>query len=67
MSEGKLDKLEGFVSHHGSDFYKMARNPSKVRLTKETWTMPASYPVEGSEPVVPFFAGDPIQWKAEKI
>jgi len=65
--EGKLDKLEGFVSHHGADFYKMARNRSKVRLTKETWTMPASCPVEGSEPVVPFFAGDPIQWKAEKI
>jgi len=67
VAEGKLDKLEGFVSHHGADFYKMARNPSKVRLTKETWTMPASCPVEGSEPVVPFFAGDPIQWKAEKI
>jgi hypothetical protein len=38
-SEGKLDKLEGFVSHHGADFYKLPRNTGKVLLTKEPWTL----------------------------
>ena len=37
--EGKLDKLEGFVSFHGADFYRLPRNTGKVVLTKEPWTM----------------------------
>ncbi|MEM9203101.1 MAG: dihydroorotase [Actinomycetota bacterium] len=29
-----LDRLEGFVSHHGADHYGVERSPEKVRLTR---------------------------------
>jgi len=32
-----LDKLEGFASLHGADFYKLPRNTSKITLIKENW------------------------------
>mmetsp|Transcript_999 Transcript_999/g.1670 ORF Transcript_999/g.1670 Transcript_999/m.1670 type:complete len:158 (+) Transcript_999:51-524(+) len=63
-AEGKLDKLEGFTSHHGADFYGVPRHQNKVTLTKTSWKMPESLPVEGLTPVVPFRAGEEITWKA---
>ena len=39
----------------------------QVRLTKESWTMPAEFPVQGSRGAVPLFAGDNIAWKAHRI
>ncbi|MGS0728604.1 dihydroorotase, partial [Shewanella sp. 0m-11] len=38
---GALDKLEGFASKHGPDFYGLARNTSTVTLVKEKWTVPS--------------------------
>ena len=29
-----LDRLEGFVSHHGADHYGLERSPERVRLTR---------------------------------
>ncbi len=31
---GCLDRLEGFVSHHGADHYGVGRSPAKIRLTR---------------------------------
>ncbi len=33
--EGALDKLEGFASHFGPDFYRLARNTDTITLERE--------------------------------
>ena len=43
---GALDKLEGFASHHGADFYRLPRNRDTVTLVREAWTVPLHYPFE---------------------
>ena len=58
-----LDKLEGFASFHGADFYGLARNSETVTLVKETWTVPESILLPNGEPIVPFFAGREVSWK----
>lgn len=57
-----LDKLEGFASHYGADFYGLPRNSDTITLQKEAWEVPANYPF-GDEVVVPFRAGDKVGWK----
>jgi len=59
---GALDKLEGFASFHGPDFYGLPRNTGRIVLKKESWTVPASQPFGDSE-LVPMRAGEAISWK----
>jgi dihydroorotase len=59
---GALDKLEGFASHHGPDFYGLPRNSDTITLERQEWEVPASYPF-GDEVVVPFRAGEKIGWR----
>ena len=59
---GKIDKLEGFSSFFGADFYGLPRNQEKITLEKDTWRIPESYNFSGSY-VVPFFAGEDLSWK----
>ena len=59
---GALDKLEGFASHFGADFYGMPRNKGKVKLEKAQWKVPAEYPF-GAETVVPLRAGQTLGWR----
>lgn len=59
---GALDKLEGFASHFGPDFYGLPRNTDTVTLQKSPWTVPESYPL-GDSHVVPIKAGAEIDWK----
>ena len=56
------DRLEGFASFHGADFYGVARNAGAVTLRKEPWTVPESYAF-GGDVVVPFFAGETVDWQ----
>jgi len=35
-----LDKLEGFASHYGPDFYGLPRNSGTITLTRESWQIP---------------------------
>jgi hypothetical protein len=37
---GALDKLEGFASFHGPDFYGLPRNTGTITLRRESWTPP---------------------------
>ena len=64
---GKIDKLEGFASDFGADFYRLPRNPDPVRLRKRSWTVPANYPFpteNGSEhKLVPMRAGESVAWE----
>lgn len=67
--DNALDRLEGFVRHHGWQFYgtgePAADRPRQITLTKEPWEVP---PVFGSEPhsVVPFAAGRKITWRLKE-
>ncbi len=57
-----LERLEGFASFFGADFYGLARNREQVTLAKTTWQVPASYPLD-SDRVIPLRAGETIGWK----
>lgn len=61
-----MDKLEGFASHYGPDFYGLPRNTRQIRLEKSAWTVPADYAF-GSERVIPLRAGEQIQWRVAEI
>ena len=59
---GALDKLEGFASFHGPDFYRLPRNTAKITLKRESWTPPAEYRF-GGETLVPLRAGEALHWR----
>ena len=59
---GALDKLEGFASLHGPDFYNLPRNKETITLTKDTWTIPEEITLPNGKPIVPFYAGMQIHW-----
>ena len=59
---GMLDKLEGFSSFHGADFYGLPRNSKKITLQKSEWTIPASYTFAG-ETLIPMRANESLAWQ----
>ncbi|WP_120511142.1 dihydroorotase [Photobacterium salinisoli] len=59
---GALDKLEGFASHNGPDFYGLPRNRDTITLTKQSWAVPDTMQF-GADQVVPIRAGEQISWK----
>ncbi len=59
---GALDRLEGFASHFGADFYQLPRNSGEIALLKEPWVAPDMFPFDGSS-VTPLRAGEAIQWR----
>ena len=61
-SQNALDKLEGFASHFGPDFYELARNTRTITLSKQDWIVPESYEYAGAT-IVPFMAGETLSWK----
>ncbi len=56
-----LDKLEGFASLHGAEFYGLPYNSTRVTLTQREWQMPASYPFNDTQ-VIPIRADQTIRW-----
>jgi len=61
-SQNALDKLEGFASIFGADFYGLPRNIKTITLKKQDWIVPDSYPFADTV-VVPFMAGKRLSWK----
>jgi len=59
---GRLDRLEGFASHYGADYYRLPRNRDRITLTREPWTVPDAYPF-GDETLVPFRAGETLAFQ----
>jgi len=57
-----LDKLAGFASHFGADFYGLPRNADSVTLVREPWSVPAEYPF-GDGTIVPLGAGEMLRWR----
>jgi dihydroorotase len=60
----RLDKLEGFMSLHGADFYGLPRNNSTVTLVRESWTVPETVPY-GETTLKPLRGGEQVQWKLQ--
>jgi dihydroorotase len=63
---GRLDRLEGFASDFGADFYGLPRNTGRLRLARREWTPPANYPFPGDgggHQLVPMRAGETIAWQ----
>lgn len=58
-----LDKLEGFASHHGPDFYGLPRNTSTITLWKKDWRIPDQIDLSNGESMVPFYAGQTLNWQ----
>jgi dihydroorotase len=60
--EGALDKLEGFASLNGPQFYGLPVNEDTITLTRGGMEVPGTIDA-GGVPVVPFHAGETIGWR----
>jgi len=61
-SAGKLDRLEGFASHFGADFYGLPRHTDTITLLKDPWIGPPQLAFAGGT-LIPYRAGEPIAWR----
>ncbi|MDE2418384.1 MAG: dihydroorotase [Burkholderiales bacterium] len=59
---GALDKLEGFASFYGADFYGLRRNTGTITLKRESWTPPESFAF-GDAALKPLGSGEALSWK----
>jgi dihydroorotase len=59
---GALDRLEAFASFYGADFYGLPRNPDRITLKRESWSVPENLPM-GGDKLVPLRAGETVRWR----
>ena len=59
---GALDKLEGFASFYGADFYGLPRNQGTITLKRETWKTPDSFAF-GEGQLKPLAGGEELLWR----
>ena len=59
---GALDRLEGFASFFGADFYGLPRNTGTITLKRESWTPPESVPF-GEAQLKPLRGGETLAWR----
>lgn len=57
-----LDKLEGFASHFGADFYQLPRNKKRIQLINKPWQAPLQMAFGGQQ-ITPFNAGHTLNWQ----
>jgi dihydroorotase len=65
-SVNALDKLEGFASFYGADFYGLPRNAGKITLVQESWIVPQEIPF-ADKVLVPLRAGEEVKWKVTNV
>ena len=58
---GAMQHFEAFCSHHGADFYGLARNERRIELKKQKQDIPMTYAF-GPEVLRPLRAGERIEW-----
>ncbi|WXU00561.1 MAG: Dihydroorotase [Catillopecten margaritatus gill symbiont] len=58
---GAMDKLEGFASKFGADFYGLPHNTKTLTLEKQAWVVPDEFEF-GDNMIVPFMAGQTLDW-----
>ncbi len=57
-----LDKLEGFASRFGADFYQLPRNKKQITLINKPWKIPLTMDF-GKQKITPFNAGQTLNWQ----
>ena len=57
-----LERLEGFASRFGAQFYGLPVNSGSLTLERSAWQVPESLPF-GAERLVPLRAGETLPWK----
>ncbi|MCP5255735.1 MAG: dihydroorotase [Zoogloeaceae bacterium] len=60
---GALDRLEGFASFNGPDFYRLPRNTDTLTLVRDAWSVPPTLDYLADDPLVPLRAGEQIAWR----
>src|SRR5690606_11021931 len=61
-SRNALDRLEGFASLFGPDFYGLPRNTDRLTLVRDDWQAPAELPF-GEHRLMPLRAGETLRWR----
>ncbi|NLO79894.1 MAG: dihydroorotase [Xanthomonadaceae bacterium] len=62
---GALERLEGFASHFGADFYGLPRNAGTVTLVRTEHELPAQLPY-GASAIVPLKGGERLAWRLQR-
>ena len=57
-----LDRLEGFASIFGADFYGLPRNQGKITLRRDAWQVPAELAFADGA-LAPMRAGESLAWR----
>jgi len=60
--EGALDRLEGFASVHGANFYGLPVNEAMISLERSDFDVPDDIETAGAK-LVPFHAGSALNWR----
>lgn len=61
---GELERSEPFLSEFGALFYGFGLNKENATFVREEWTVPMEYLVPDlNDVIVPFFAGEKMEWK----
>lgn len=60
--EGALDRLEAFAALNGPAFYRMAPNAERVTLQARPLSVPDFIAVPGDNGILPFRAGETLEW-----
>lgn len=61
-SVGKIDKLEGFASRFGAQFYGLPLNETFITLVNQPIDVPKSYPYFDGSSLTPLLAGESLAW-----
>jgi dihydroorotase len=61
-----LDKLEGFASHFGPDFYRLPRNSDRVTLRRDAWPVAPQLAL-GNDTLTPLRAGEQVNWRVDHV
>ncbi len=64
--ESAIGKLEGFASEHGPRFYGLPLNEGEVVLERKATEVPAALTANDTD-IIPFHAGETLQWKFSKV
>jgi len=63
---GALEKLEGFASVYGAQWYGLPRNAESITLIREAWPVPAQIDYLPGDALVPLRAGETVAWRMIK-
>lgn len=64
---GALDKLEGFSSIYGAQFYGLPLNTKKIRLIKQNQTIAKDFHFLNDQKLIPLNAGEILGWQLTGI